>query len=143
MRNPRLKWKSYGGIFVDDSCKDLLCVKLIGFLSLEELRRYCALITRYISNNHINGLLIDHRDQKVLSKDIQDYLATEWLPDLEKAGLRKIGGLNPVDIFANVSLNNIFRTTPVKVLTIKMFFNEKDCWTWLTNKFDEKEFKLK
>jgi hypothetical protein len=122
--------------FVDiylDNANNVIVAKWIGFLKPQEVRKGCTFMTRYIKENGLKNHLSDHRQLKVLSKEVQDYLTMEWFPEVEKIGLRKVGAVVAQDVFAAASVNKVNKEGQVGNLSINMFDSEPTCVNWLLN----------
>jgi len=122
--------------FVDiylDKSNNLIVAKWIGFLKPEEVRKGCAFMTTYIKDNLLKGHLSDHRQLKVLSKEVQDYLTMQWFPEVEKIGLRKVGAVVAEDVFAAATVNKVNKEGQMGNLQINMFNSESECVKWLLN----------
>jgi hypothetical protein len=122
--------------FVDiylDNANNVIVAKWIGFLKPADVKRGCAFMTRYIKDNGVKNHLSDHRQLKVLSKEVQDYLTQVWFPEVEKIGLRKVGAVVAEDVFAAATVNKVNKEGEVGNLRINMFDSEAICVNWLLN----------
>ena len=122
--------------FVDiylDKSNNLIVAKWIGFLKPDEVRKGCSFMTKYIKENLLHGHLSDHRQLKVLSKEVQDYLTMQWFPEVEKIGLRKVGAVVAEDVFAAATVNKVNKEGQMGNLQINMFNSESECVKWLLN----------
>jgi hypothetical protein len=122
----------YVEIYLNKS-NNILVAKWIGFLKPEDVRTGCAYMTKYIKENNITGHLSDHRQLKVLSKEVQDYLTRQWFPEVEKVGLRKVGAVVAEDVFAAATVNKVNKEGQVGNLSINMFNSEIECVKWILN----------
>ncbi len=120
----------YVEIYLNKS-NNILVAKWIGFLKPEDVRTGCSYMTKYVKENGITGHLSDHRQLKVLSKEVQDYLTREWFPEVEKVGLRKVGAVVAEDVFAAATVNKVNKEGQVGNLSINMFNSETDCVKWI------------
>ena len=116
-----------------DNASNVIVAKWIGFLKPQEVKKGCTFMTRYIKDNGLKNHLSDHRQLKVLSKEVQDYLTMEWFPEVEKIGLRKVGAVVAQDVFAAASVNKVNKEGQVGNLRINMFDSEPSCVNWLLN----------
>jgi hypothetical protein len=116
-----------------DKSNNVIVAKWIGFLKADEVKKGCAFMTRYIKDNPLHGHLSDHRNLKVLSKEVQDYLTQQWFPEVEKLGLRKVGAVVADDVFAATTVSKVNREANVGQLKINMFNSEPECIKWLLN----------
>jgi hypothetical protein len=123
--------EKFADIYVEKS-NNVLVAKWIGFLKPPDVIKGCSVMTKYIKGNPaIKGHLSDHRQLKVLSKEVQDYLTKEWFPEVEKAGLKKIGVVVAEDVFAATTVNKVNKEAQVGNLKINTFNSDVDCVNWL------------
>lgn len=122
--------ESYCDIYFDEADK-ILYAKWIGFLKPDQVRRGCSAMTDFIKKNQTKVHLSDHRNLRVLTKDVQDYLTQEWFPEVERAGLRKVAALVSEDIFAKATVESVNHTARVGLLTIRTFDSHHQCLEWL------------
>ncbi|SFC81903.1 hypothetical protein SAMN05421780_11085 [Flexibacter flexilis DSM 6793] len=111
----------------------VLYAKWMGFLKPDEVRAGCAFMTDLIKEKSYKVHLSDHRDLKVLSKDVQDYLVLEWFPEVESIGMVKVAALVSPDVFAKATVEKVNNEAKVGFLSITTFGNEEDCLNWLLN----------
>jgi hypothetical protein len=122
--------------FVDiylDKSNNIIVAKWIGFLKPLDVRKGCAFMTKYIKEHTLRGHLSDHRQLKVLSKEVQDYLTMEWFPEVEKVGLKRVGAVVADDVFAAATVNKVNKEGQVGDLKINMFNSEGECVKWILN----------
>ncbi|MDI9340642.1 MAG: hypothetical protein QM534_08720 [Sediminibacterium sp.] len=110
---------------------NLIGAKWIGFLSLENVKKGCSFLTKFIRNNQVKIHLSDHRQLKVLSKEVQAYLTQEWFVEVEKIGLTKVGAVVSKDIFAVATVSKVNKEATIGNLQIDMFQTEEECVDWL------------
>ena len=132
MSKETLLKESYVEIFMD-SATNVIVAKWIGFLKPQDVKKGCSFMTKYIKDNSLKGHLSDHRQLKVLSKEVQDYLTQEWFPEVEKVGLRKVGAVVAEDVFAAATVNKVNKEGQVGNLKINMFNSEPECMKWILN----------
>lgn len=132
MQTQNLMKEPFVEIHLDNS-NNVIVAKWIGFLKPQEVRKGCTFMTHYIKENGLKNHLSDHRQLKVLSKEVQDYLTMEWFPEVEKIGLRKVGAVVAQDVFAAASVNKVNKEGQVGNLKINMFDSEPTCVNWLLN----------
>lgn len=116
-----------------DNDSKLITAEWIGFLKLDEVKKGCTFMTRYIKDNNLRSHLSDHRQRKVLSKEVQDYLTITWFPEVEKVGLTKVGAVVAEDVFAAATVKKVNSEAKVGRLTINLFNSEMECRKWLLN----------
>lgn len=122
----------YVDISIDNS-NNVIIAKWIGFLKPEDVKAGCAFMTKQIKEKSLSTHLSDHRELKVLSKEVQDYLTKEWFPEVEKIGLRKVGAVVAEDVFAAATVSKVNKEAQVGKLSINMFNSETECVKWLLN----------
>lgn len=110
---------------------NLVIAKWIGFLTIEDVTKGCTFVTALIRKHNIKVHLSDHRQLKVLSKDVQGYLTMQWFSEVERVGLRKIGVVVAEDIFAVATVSKVNKEAKVGNLTIDMFQSDEACLAWL------------
>jgi hypothetical protein len=132
MSNTILFKQPYVEIHVDKP-SNVIIAKWIGFLKPEDVRKGCSFMTKYIKDNLLKGHLSDHRQLKVLSKEVQDYLTREWFPEVEKVGLKKVGAVVAEDVFAAATVSKVNKEGQVGNLSINMFNSEPECMKWILN----------
>jgi hypothetical protein len=127
-----LKKEAYVDIILDQS-NNVVVAKWIGFLKPEDVKAGCTFMTKYIKENSIKSHLSDHRELKVLSKEVQDYLTQVWFPEVERIGLTKVGAVVADDVFAAATVSKVNKEARVGNLQINMFNSEPECVKWLLN----------
>jgi len=132
MSTVSLMKEPYVDIVLDKS-NNIIVAKWIGFLKPEDVKKGCSFMTRYIKENPLKGHLSDHRQLKVLSKEVQDYLTRQWFPEVEKVGLKKLGAVVADDVFAAATVSKVNKEGQVGALSINMFNSEQDCIKWILN----------
>ncbi|HEY9045333.1 MAG TPA: hypothetical protein VIN08_05535 [Ohtaekwangia sp.] len=114
-----------------DTTTNLIIAKWNGFLKGEDVRKGCSLLMDYILDKNLKIHMSDHRQLKILSKEVQSYLVNEWFPQAEQAGLQKIGAIVADDVFAAATVNKVNSEAHVGALRINMFNSETECEKWL------------
>jgi hypothetical protein len=122
--------ESFVDIYLDKKT-NVLYAKWMGFLRPSDVRKGCGFMTDYIKEHGVTSHLSDHRELKVLSKEVQDYLTTTWFPLVEKIGLRKVGAVVAKDFFAAASVSKVNQLANIGLLQIDTFDSESDCLKWL------------
>jgi hypothetical protein len=130
--NITLMKESFVNIYHDKST-NVIVAKWIGFLKPTDVRKGCNFMTTYIKQHSLRGHLSDHRELRVLSKEVQDYLTQEWFPEVEKIGLKKVGAVVSEDVFAVATVNKVNKEAQVGELKINMFNSEGECIKWILN----------
>ena len=109
----------------------ILYVKWIGFLRLDDVKKGGNFLVEFITNNRVTKNLNNQTALKVLSADVQQYLTTQLFPQIEKAGMRKVGVLLSEDVFAQATVNNVNAKVTLGNLSLQTFGSEKLCKEWL------------
>jgi hypothetical protein len=109
----------------------ILYVKWIGFLRLDDVKKGGNFLVEFITNNRVTKNLNNQTALKVLSADVQQYLTTQLFPQIEKAGMRKVGVLLSEDVFAQATVNNVNAKVTLGNLSLQTFGSEKHCKEWL------------
>ena len=122
--------ESFTEIIMDEE-SGILHAKWKGFLSYEQVKKGCEAMTDHIKKHRIKAHLSDHRELKVLSKDVQNYLTMVWFPEVEKEGLVRVGALVSEDVFAKATVDKVNKVELGK-LTIDTFHSKHDCEEWLS-----------
>jgi len=124
-------------VFQEDYCEisegsnGIIYARWNGFLKPETVRKGCSVISEQVKKNNITVHLSDHRNLKVLSKEVQEYLAKEWFPEVEKLGMTKIAALVAPDLFAKATVDKVNKDAHVGNLVIRTFESEDECIKWL------------
>lgn len=131
---------SKAAVFKESYCEitelenGILRAQWSGFLKPEDVRKGCSFMTQLIKSKNYEVHLSDHRNLKVLSKEVQEYLVMEWFPEVEKLGLKKVAALVSPDVFARATVEKVNHEAQVGNLSIYTYGTEKDCVDWLLNK---------
>lgn len=88
-------------------------------------------MTDFIREQNLQQHLSDHTDLKVLSAEVQDYLAGEWFFEVEKEGLRKVAVRLAKDIFAQATVRKVNRSERYRDLQIESFTSCEEAYDWL------------
>ena len=120
----------YCEIFHNDD-EGVLYARWNGFLNVEQVTTGCKKMTEFISKNDIKLHLSDHRELKVLSKEVQGYLVTQWFPEVEKEGLLKVAALVSENAFAKATVDKVNHEAQVGELKINTFPSQEQCIRWL------------
>lgn len=116
-----------------DEANKILVAKWIGFLKLEDVKKGCNVISDFAKKNQLSKHLSDQTQLKVLSKEVQEYLVSEFFPVIGNHGVKKVAVLVSDDIFAKATVDNVNSSTATKVgkITFKTFNAKSDCINWL------------
>ncbi len=122
--------EAYVDIYLDES-RNILIAKWMGLLKPVDVRSACSFIANYLKENRVQGLLTDHRQLKVLSQEVQDYLIQEAFPEVEKAGLKKVGVIAAHDVYAAATVSKVNHEVVMNDLKINLFNAQEDCVNWI------------
>jgi hypothetical protein len=109
----------------------ILYVKWMGFLRLDEVKKGGNFLIEFITKNRVAKNFNNQTALKVLSPDVQEYVSTQLFPQIEKAGMRKVGVLLAEDVFAQATVNNVNAKVTLGQLSIQTFGSERLCKEWL------------
>lgn len=114
-----------------------------GYPTNEQVRRSCNFMRKFIRENNIRLHYSNQLNLKVLNKQAQDYLVSDWLPSVEELGLERIAVLASFDPYVKASMNKVYRNyLGNENLEIFVFGLEKHCLNWLKilrNPIDENQ----
>jgi len=114
-----------------DPAKKVIISKWIGFLKLDDLKKGFEAMDKQIRTEKVALHISDQTELKVLAKEVQEYIATVWMNDVEKIGLRKIAILVADDVFAQASVSKVNTSAQIRNLKIQTFNSLEKCYTWL------------
>jgi hypothetical protein len=114
-----------------DEKNQIIKAKWMGFLKIDEVKKGCSEMTKFISDNHITKHISNHIHLKVLSKEVQNYLTGEWFPETQAFGLRKVGVIVSEDVFAQATVNTVNMKSQRDQLQFNTFDQEVKCIEWL------------
>ncbi len=119
-------------ITYDDDNK-IIVAKWIGFLKPDDVVKGCDVLVKFLKNNKVSNHLSDQTQLKVLSREVQEYLVTQFFPAAANEGIKKTAVLVSDDIFAKATVDNvnINATTKVGKIAFKTFNARPDCISWL------------
>lgn len=130
MKKENLMKEPYVEIFMDLD-NNIIVAKWIGFLKIDQVKKGCSFMTSYIKQHGLKGHLSDHRQLKVLSAEVQDYLTKVWFAEVEAVGLRRVGAIVAEDIFAKATVDKVNNLAQIGNLQILMFGSESECVKWI------------
>jgi hypothetical protein len=123
-------------IFQEEHCEiaqvgpHALKLKFSGFLKVSNLAAVTSFMEAYSKSNLCDMLLIDHSELKVLSREVQEYLAKVVFV-IESKGVKRIAVIEAEDIFAKAGFDKIHKETHVDRVTRAVFHSEKAALEWL------------
>lgn len=103
-----------------------------GFPNVKQVRESCEFMSSFIQENNVKHHYSNQLNLKVLSKEVQEYLITDWFPAVEELGLERIAVLVSFDPYVKAAMDKVNNTYLGKgKLEIFTFGLEKDCLNWL------------
>ncbi|MFD1003356.1 hypothetical protein ACFQ21_28780 [Ohtaekwangia kribbensis] len=123
-------------IFQEEHCEitqvgpHALKLKFSGFLKVTNLAAVTAFMDTYSKNNLCDMLLIDHSELKVLSREVQEYLAKVVFV-IESKGVKRIAVIEAEDVFAKAGFEKLQKGIHVDRVTRVVFHSEKAALEWL------------
>ena len=115
-----------------EASKNIITAKWKGFLKLDQVQHGCEIITEFVRKHEGVNHLSDHRELKILTSEIQNYLGGIWFPEVASVGLEKIAVLVAKDLFASLTVDKVNETNHVGSLQIKTFETITQCESFLT-----------
>lgn len=122
--------KPYAEILFDEKNR-IIVARWIGDLQVQDVRSGCELMKDFIKKNAVVNHLSDHKELKVLSPEVQEYLVTAWFSEVERLGLRKIAVRLAKDIFAQATVRSVNRKEKYGDLEIEAFPSCEEAVQWL------------
>ena len=114
-----------------DEKNQVIIARWKGILSLEDVQEGCRFMTAIIREHKLQRHLSDHRELRVLSPAVQQYLSGEWFFEVEQEGLRKIGARLAKDIFAQATVRRVNTLELYGKLEIQNFTTCEAVYDWL------------
>ena len=114
-----------------DAAKKVIIAQWKGFLTLDQVKEGCVVLDSFIEKNNIENHLSDHTHLKVLSKDVQGFLTSEWFAKVEGLGLRKIAVKVAEDVFAQATVKKVNTEQKLGNMTIETFGSYPAAYEWL------------
>lgn len=116
-----------------DQTNNIAVARWKGFLKLENLAPGLNALLDIVKKNNSKNHISDQRELKVLSKEVQDSLTGNFLPTLEKKGIKKLAIITSEDVFAIASVNKVNSSTMLGNMEIKPFNTERDSIDWINS----------
>lgn len=116
-----------------DQTNNIAVARWKGFLKLENLPSGLNALNDIIKKNNSKSHISDQRELKVLSREVQDSLTSNFLPSLEKKGVLKLAVISADDVFAQASVNKVNSSTMLGNMEIKPFNTERDAIDWINS----------
>lgn len=99
----------------------------MGFLKLDEVKKACEVLNTYVKKYQVTGHISELTQMKIMSKEIQEFVAGTVLPALEAHGLRKMAVLVSDDVFAKATANNVHTKAKIGKLSINTYHSQTQC----------------
>ena len=103
-----------------DNRTGILHAEWSGFLKLNEVMEGCYFMTEFIRKNGVVSHMSDHRNLRVLSTEVQNFLTQEWFPEAESFGLKRVGAVvSPDDTHCHfVCVESLILWVPATIGTV-------------------------
>ena len=103
------------------------------YLSVEQIQQGGYLMLNEIQQHNCILLLNDNRNLEGVWDEANEWIATEWVPQMVQAGLMKMAHMLSQNLYAQVSAVFFEENTNKieNVFQLKMFDNQEDAEKWL------------
>jgi vacuolar-type H+-ATPase subunit F/Vma7 len=108
----------------------ILIVRIHGFQKAENAAKTREAFNELINQKKIKLILINQRDIKVLSREMQSFIA-DYIPEMVQKGIKKMAIILPEDVFALAGVTKIHSETKIPDLEMKTFNSEEQGINWL------------
>ncbi|HEY8934045.1 MAG TPA: hypothetical protein VIM65_02450 [Cyclobacteriaceae bacterium] len=108
----------------------ILIVRIHGFQKAENAVKSKVMLNELIDQKKIRLILVNQKDIKVLSKEMQLFIAG-YASEIVQKGIRKMAVVLPEDLFALAGVNKIHSETKIPDLEMKTFTSEERGLNWL------------
>lgn len=116
--------------FIYQAEGSLLIVRLSGFQKSEQAAKDNLIIIETIRKKQVRALLMNQRDIKVLSKEMQSWIIDNAAVMLN-SGIKKMAVVLPEDVFALAAISKIHGDTKLTGIENKLFNSEEEGLKWL------------
>jgi hypothetical protein len=110
--------------------KQQLYYKWRGFLLMDELSTGYSKIAEIVREHKITSLIADHSNIVGPWNEIVDWLVTEWTPQMNMAGLRKMAIITSTDLFSNICLELFMMDNNHAKYKVKIFDTLQEAKKW-------------
>jgi anti-anti-sigma regulatory factor len=107
-----------------------LIIRLRGFLKAGEFIKEQQLLHDAIRKRHIESILLDQQELKVLSQEVLTFLM-HTADDFAKNGIRRMATLAPKDPFAQAGIAKVKSQAKVPTIDVRPFPSEVAALEWL------------
>lgn len=118
----------YVDMYLDD---DIIIAKWKGYLTGEQVKEGMAKMIAEARKRGLEKHISNQTELKVLSKEVQDLLTQELLPELAKAGVKKLAVFTSEDIFAKATVDKVNREVKLGDMIINSFNTMEECKDWV------------
>jgi hypothetical protein len=108
----------------------VLIVRFHGFLKPEEAAKDRQVLNETIRQKKIRLILLDQRDIKVLSKEMQSFIIN-GAGEMAQNGIKKMAIILPEDVFALAGISKIHSEFKTPAIEMTHFTSEEDGLNWL------------
>jgi hypothetical protein len=108
-----------------------LIIRLRGFLKAGEFIKDQQVLNDAIRKRHIQSILLDQQELKVLSQEVMTFLVHS-ANDFAKNGIKRMATLPPKDPFAQAGIAKIRSQAKVSTLEVQEFPSEVAAMEWLS-----------
>ena len=108
----------------------ILILRIHGFQKAENAAKSKEMLNELIHQKKIRLILINQKDIKVLSKEMQLFIAG-YASEIVQKGIKKMAIVLPEDLFALAGVNKIHSETKIPDLEMKTFTSEEQGLNWL------------
>jgi hypothetical protein len=107
----------------------ILKMRLRGFIKFAQIPATATRINEFIHKNQVKYLLVDQRELKVLTKDVQEHILRS-IAEMQRMGIERVGILDPVDVFAKAGISKVHQESKDTTFDTKHFQTEEECMEW-------------
>ncbi|MCU0448242.1 MAG: STAS/SEC14 domain-containing protein [Bernardetiaceae bacterium] len=133
--NGKLELKNEGGyvylILEPDHQNKWLYYRWRGFLLMDELKTGFAKVLDLVEKEQFTAVLADHANIVGPWNEVVDWLANEWTPRANQAGLTHLAIRTASDLFSNISLEMFLMDNRSPHYHTKVFESLDDAKHWL------------
>jgi hypothetical protein len=108
----------------------ILIVRFRGFLKPGEAAKDRLVINEAIHQKKVQLILINQRDIKVLSREMQSFIMNN-APEMVQMGIKKMAIVLPEDVFALAGVSKIQNESNIRGIEMGTFISEEAGLNWL------------
>jgi hypothetical protein len=106
------------------------------FASGIPLRMVCEKTIELFELKKVSAIVVDAREMKIITKEDQHWIVTDWHARALQAGLRYEALVVTRDSFNELSIKKIIQHYDANELKTKYFTNMENAFEWVRNGFD-------